>query len=1760
MFESDYSESVDIYAFGLCVLEMVTGRGPFAESAGFGPTLKCIETGKLPENMHVLKHGWPEAYAFVLRCLTPRLVESSATVGGGVLGEPPELPPLIARATAPDLPSDTEGGASYLPPPGSPARVSSFPSASAPAVAGGVESAAMDAAGRPAERLLPPSPDPQAVALASPRRPAALSPAGGAGSGGGAVAASRLRRITVDKGAGPPAGALHYTRPTALELLSDPFLLLTDEDNSSGRTTADVRAAAERAGAFVVASPSDPNRARNAAAPLYIPQPVAPGWYVMDPASPAASAAPLAEPESGAPAPTAEVLAAAAVAAAREAARAAAAVEAEAHVAASPAVVRSPSSTAAAAATPVGETEPVAVTRAQTPPPPGPPLQDSVGGSGGDSQHPSPQQTSQPSPQASAGETGHAAGGASGGHAVPGADGGGEQSEDEDDGDNGGGGTGSAARVSVSRSHAGVEEDTGGAHHAAAAAAVAATELIVSTGGTGGGDSVIAVTPLEDARAAAPTAAPPQPLSALQSPPRSQQFHPEPGHHTAAATGEAPAPLVAHTGGAPHGVHTDTGGSGGREIPQHVILRDGTGSSGGGAAEQMDAAAAYAVRLLPAQLDGAVVRDGVFPGGGGGTGGAGEAQPVDTRSFSLANSAARPDFAAAVATGQSTPLPLRQQPPSPAAAAVRGEAAGPDPDATRMATGGVDAAGPPRASLPVTATQGAGNLGVLPPQAPMQQQLPGRPLPLFDVDPPMAAAPPPQQRQQQQQPPQLARPPAHQQRAAAQRQQQQPAQQQPSGGPSSGGSLASGPFAGLPPAVALLAEDVRAMRNEVHALYVMMEWLVSNTAGGTPWLNDRRERVQAIRMRREAAAGGGSGAAMPMPQRAGQQHAAATAVPWSAAPPSMLQPGDARSPPLESSGAPAGSGGGEAGGSGGGGASVSVSARGRGGAGAGSGDDDGAVGRGRTQGAGGASGGRFAAGHKHHPPVAHRPPGFPYPRQPQPLAARPSPQLYPQQPHVVPPEIEATRGAVPLAQPSVAASDVSERVSVDSELPSLKQSGPAGAGQARVAKPPKQVTFADDAVGAESPPGSRALSHGDDTAGLSGASPPDDPSPLAAARTGGEGVSSGAAAAPPAAAAGAASAAARADDPSPAPVQSPMPSPTDAAATTPATHAPAPAAPAFAAIGPAGGGGGPAGPTLESVLADLESPDWVAPIEYHDDVTAPGGAPVPVDDRLQAKIDAERGRLRKMQAQMARHAIAQVSELETALQQENEARQAALEQEAARHGVKVREFERQRSDMHRALQPLLTKKASIATASATAAEDDGEALEGHGDALAAAGEYHSGGGDADNAASTSAAGGALLLAQHPTHGPGVVPAPSPAPPPGAAVTGLSLREREQEASIARREELLKGREADEAAEHEKRLVEINSSWDAATRKLLSRLRQVREQFHVKFEKQGADAEQAIKVKKEEFYASQQHPHTGEPAAGSGGSNSAASSASPPGPNRTGGPQAAPLTAGHAPSIGSGLAAPDAATLAPVPQALPTVAAPPAPAPPDVSTGQPLRRTFSSEAQPTASVPSPEDPFAGLQPVVAPERPDAPPLFLPPNHPAHAAFAAQSSQQQQQQQQHSIGRMQHGFTVGVGGAPPQPQHYGGGGGGGSLSAASLAHGQHRPIPSFGPGGVAATPQAPHGAAMRLASSSGGGLVLTPAPPGGPPGSSFLGSPPLLQFNVLPPAPAATPAPVVPLSLLLPVSSSAAGPAHAASETPHAHLLAVAGDPSESLGMG
>lgn len=70
VFEEHYDTAVDIYAFGMCVLEMVTQEKPYSECTSHGQIIRKVIGGEPPEALERIKD--PEVLEFILVCLNQR--------------------------------------------------------------------------------------------------------------------------------------------------------------------------------------------------------------------------------------------------------------------------------------------------------------------------------------------------------------------------------------------------------------------------------------------------------------------------------------------------------------------------------------------------------------------------------------------------------------------------------------------------------------------------------------------------------------------------------------------------------------------------------------------------------------------------------------------------------------------------------------------------------------------------------------------------------------------------------------------------------------------------------------------------------------------------------------------------------------------------------------------------------------------------------------------------------------------------------------------------------------------------------------------------------------------------------------------------------------------------------------------------------------------------------------------------------------------------------------------------------------------------------------------------------------------------------------------------------------------------------------------------------------------------------------------------------------------------------------------------------
>ncbi|GLT99655.1 hypothetical protein SLE2022_170790 [Rubroshorea leprosula] len=76
VYEEEYNELVDIYSFGMCILEMVTFEYPYSECTHPAQIYKKVITGKKPEALYRVKD--PEVQEFIEKCLVTVSLRLSA--------------------------------------------------------------------------------------------------------------------------------------------------------------------------------------------------------------------------------------------------------------------------------------------------------------------------------------------------------------------------------------------------------------------------------------------------------------------------------------------------------------------------------------------------------------------------------------------------------------------------------------------------------------------------------------------------------------------------------------------------------------------------------------------------------------------------------------------------------------------------------------------------------------------------------------------------------------------------------------------------------------------------------------------------------------------------------------------------------------------------------------------------------------------------------------------------------------------------------------------------------------------------------------------------------------------------------------------------------------------------------------------------------------------------------------------------------------------------------------------------------------------------------------------------------------------------------------------------------------------------------------------------------------------------------------------------------------------------------------------------
>ncbi|KAG6510879.1 hypothetical protein ZIOFF_028924 [Zingiber officinale] len=77
LYEEDYTELVDIYSFGMCVLEMVTREIPYSECDSVAKIFRKVMAGVRPQSLNKVKDS--EVKAFIVRCLAKPPARPSAS-------------------------------------------------------------------------------------------------------------------------------------------------------------------------------------------------------------------------------------------------------------------------------------------------------------------------------------------------------------------------------------------------------------------------------------------------------------------------------------------------------------------------------------------------------------------------------------------------------------------------------------------------------------------------------------------------------------------------------------------------------------------------------------------------------------------------------------------------------------------------------------------------------------------------------------------------------------------------------------------------------------------------------------------------------------------------------------------------------------------------------------------------------------------------------------------------------------------------------------------------------------------------------------------------------------------------------------------------------------------------------------------------------------------------------------------------------------------------------------------------------------------------------------------------------------------------------------------------------------------------------------------------------------------------------------------------------------------------------------------------
>ena len=77
LYEEDYTEMIDIYSFGMCLLEMVTMEIPYSECDSVAKIYKKVTSGVKPQALNSVPD--PEVKAFIEKCIAQPRARPSAS-------------------------------------------------------------------------------------------------------------------------------------------------------------------------------------------------------------------------------------------------------------------------------------------------------------------------------------------------------------------------------------------------------------------------------------------------------------------------------------------------------------------------------------------------------------------------------------------------------------------------------------------------------------------------------------------------------------------------------------------------------------------------------------------------------------------------------------------------------------------------------------------------------------------------------------------------------------------------------------------------------------------------------------------------------------------------------------------------------------------------------------------------------------------------------------------------------------------------------------------------------------------------------------------------------------------------------------------------------------------------------------------------------------------------------------------------------------------------------------------------------------------------------------------------------------------------------------------------------------------------------------------------------------------------------------------------------------------------------------------------